>query len=815
MFNRILHFTILSCLLAGLFASQPPTPVRAAGIVVTTNADAIANDGFCSLREAILNATFDNQSGSTDCAAGSGADTISFAGNYTITLAGSQLPGVTSNINIMGNGSANTIIQAHASPNSANHRIFSVWTGASLTLHGVTLQHGHCNGSCDDIDVTDAESVGGAIGVTNGALSVHDSVITNNTSNGFGGGILVFGAGSVLTMTGTTISNNSSQYGGGLYSDNGTVTITNTSFSNNSASGDIVSSGGGIWKKWGTINLTDTNFAENSAVFGGGMYLSNLSATLNNLTLQANMATVGAGLAAYTSTGSLTNAVFDANTASNTGGGIYLSSGAFTINNVTFKNNAANQGAGMYNNQTSPELINVTFGNNTASSGGGGIYNFDSSPVIKNATFNENSSSSGGKAINNVNNSNPVVTNSILWGSSFSIINNSSSTPTISYSIVQGSGGSGAWASYLGTDGGNNLDTDPLLGPLADHGGFTQTMAPALGSPAVDWSADAGSCPSHDQRGVPRPQGWGCDMGAFERYFKVLSITRNDPSPTAASQVVFTVTFSQVAHDVDPSDFKLTTTGVTEAEVTNVSNLDDSNFEVTVDTGTGNGTIRLDLINDGSISNDWGQYLGIGITSGEFTSGETYEIQKSKTFASAGLQDGWILESSEKSNKGGKLNKGGSTINLGDDAAKKQYRAILSFDTSTLPADAVITKVTLRVKRQGVTGGGNPINTFKGLFVDIKKGSFGTTGLQLGDFKAKADQSYGTFKPALTNGWYAINLTGAINYINYDGVTQLRLRFKLDDNNNLKANFLKLYSGNAAVESRPQLVVEYYIPYIP
>jgi hypothetical protein len=57
--------------------------------------------------------------------------------------------------------------------------------------------------------------------------------------------------------------------------------------------------------------------------------------------------------------------------------------------------------------------------------------------------------------------------------------------------------------------------TGPLLGPLSDNGGPTPTMALLPGSPAID-AGDDTACPSTDQRGVPRPAGAACDIGAFE-----------------------------------------------------------------------------------------------------------------------------------------------------------------------------------------------------------------------------------------------------------------------------------------------------------
>jgi len=186
------------------------------------------------------------------------------------------------------------------------------------------------------------------------------------------------------------------------------------------------------------------------------------------------------------------------------------------------------------------------------------------------------------------------------------------------------------------------------------------------------------------------------------------------------------------------------------------------------------------------------------------------------TIKSTAAQDGWILESGEKTSKGGTINASATTLRLGDDAAKKQYRDTLSFTTQTLPDNAVITKVTLRLKKSAITGGGNPITMFGGLMVDIKKGSFGTAPLQLADFATAANKTLGPFKPTLTAGWYTINISLAKTFINKaasnGGLTQIRLRFKLDDNNNAVANYLSLFSGNAGAASRPQLIIEYYVP---
>jgi hypothetical protein len=102
----------------------------------------------------------------------------------------------------------------------------------------------------------------------------------------------------------------------------------------------------------------------------------------------------------------------------------------------------------------------------------------------------------------------------------------------------------------------------------------------------------------------------------------VVSSTRVDPDPTGLASVQFTVTFSEPVTGVDPGDFTLTTTGLTLASVTGFSGSDDT-YTVTVDTGFGDGTIRLDVLDDNSIVDGGGNPLD-----GAFTGGETYTVIK-------------------------------------------------------------------------------------------------------------------------------------------------------------------------------------------
>lgn len=183
--------------------------------------------------------------------------------------------------------------------------------------------------------------------------------------------------------------------------------------------------------------------------------------------------------------------------------------------------------------------------------------------------------------------------------------------------------------------------------------------------------------------------------------------------------------------------------------------------------------------------------------------------------SSTALQDGWVLESTESSGVGGSQSATTTTFYVGDDAANRQYRSILSFNTAGLPDNAIITGATFKIRRAGIAGT-NPFTTHGNILVDIRKGEFfNNAALQIQDFQAAANKIGGmilTNKPV--NYWYSAILA-AVNfpYINKTGITQFRLRFKLDDNNDKGADYLKFFSGNYGTASlRPQLIIKYYVP---
>ena len=217
--------------------------------------------------------------------------------------------------------------------------------------------------------------------------------------------------------------------------------------------------------------------------------------------------------------------------------------------------------------------------------------------------------------------------------------------------------------------------------------------------------------------------------------------------------------------------------------------------------------------------------LSISVTdSGGLSAGDSVSIEvqpaagpTTVTFTSIASQDGWVRESSENSSVGSWINSGSTTtsaLRIGDHKKDRQYLGIVSFDTSSLPAGATITAVTLRLKR-GTVIGTNPFNGgFGQAEVDVQSGAFsGSTSLQTSDFEAAATApGAGVLSNPSANGdWSeAVLDASGLAAINASGTTQLRFGFELGDNDDLGNDFVGFYSGDHSNSSNhPQLVVTY------
>src|SRR6266498_1181347 len=511
--HKFLHISMAALIIFALaFGASGVRVAHAASFIVTNTNDS----GPGSLRDAIDQAN-----------AAAGADTITFntagvfATTQSITLA-STLPNITdpARLTIDGSGADVTI-----SGNNAV-RVMDVQIGAALSLQNLTIANGY-----DDFF----------------------------SSGGSGGGIRNRGT---LNITNSTFSGNSASYGGGIYNGYGTLNITNSTFSGNSAD-----SGGGIYIAYGTVTVMDSTFDGDNAGYGGGGGINNEDTlTVNDSTFSDNSATNGAlpsGGGGIRNSGILTvmNSSFSGNTVigeelndkDGLGGGIW-NDGTLNVTGSTFDGNTAEGASGPY------------AGDGDRAGLGGAIYADAGTVSIANSTFTENQAKSGdntsscttcpfsdagGGAIYMASGSGHSIINSTLSGNLVTQGANTKITaPTHSGALFVGTGstvdlknsilanslapGGDCFSNsatvnqtsnlienqFNSSCGAPALTSDPLLDALADNGGPTKTVALQAGSPAIDAGDDV-TCTATpvnnlDQREVTRPQGAHCDIGAYE-----------------------------------------------------------------------------------------------------------------------------------------------------------------------------------------------------------------------------------------------------------------------------------------------------------
>ncbi len=212
------------------------------------------------------------------------------------------------------------------------------------------------------------------------------------------------------------------RYGGGMYNDNSSPTVSNCTFSGNWASPDGY--GGGMFNDNSSPIVSNCTFSNNSAAEqGGGMCnFYNSSPIVSNCTFSNNSAAKqgGGGMLNSGSSPTVSNCTFSGNSGAG-GGGMYNKSVCSPIvSNCTFSGNSAYSGGGMCNSASSPTVNNCTFSNNEGTSWGGGMFNYSSyppsSPIVSNCTFIDNTTGGSGGGMWTGSGSSPTVSGSYFCG---------------------------------------------------------------------------------------------------------------------------------------------------------------------------------------------------------------------------------------------------------------------------------------------------------------------------------------------------------------------------------------------------------------
>lgn len=444
-------------------------------------------------------------------------------------------------------GGINSTIQITGSTFDSNRA--TSWGGAIFTPDGSTL------------DVTDTEfSENTANNGNGGAIATQQSVVVTNShfdSNEAETGGAIFATADV--QIGSSLLEMNSAVLGGAVAAGGQVTVEDTSFAGNEAT----AAGGGAIQANGTIDVTDSRFEANTAALGGALWTPLADVEVAGSEFIENSAVGGPG-GAIRAAGSVT--ISDSNLAENSAS---VNGGAVAADDVEvfssqIVSNRSREAGGIHADSTvriedgslvadneasttdgggvvAGADVRVTFSTlagNSAARNGGAILSAGGLTILANATVTGNTADAGGGIWTDGSIEllyATVVGNEGADGANLHIGNPGGELDAFGSVVAATVGDNCALAAGVATDShGYNFsddatcgftaatDTenggDPGLGPLADNGGPTPTLLPAATSPLVDAIplADCDGTLEIDQRGVSRPQGSGCDVGAVE-----------------------------------------------------------------------------------------------------------------------------------------------------------------------------------------------------------------------------------------------------------------------------------------------------------
>jgi CSLREA domain-containing protein len=501
----------------GLRLETNSTNVTLNRVIVTNNRTAGSGGGI-HFATAGTTLTVNNSTISDNKALGGNGGGINSTVNHTLNINNSVLTGNAST----STSTLSTTGGAVTSGGSGGTSIISI-TGGTISNNSAT-------------NTSTGAGYGGAIFSRDTNLTVTGVTLSNNSTNGSGGAITCWlGAitGRTTTITGSTISNNTANTNpaeagsGGITFDNfsassiGTLNIVNSALFGNTA--PATGKGGAIfsWVEPGlagsnTVNVTNSVIRGNSAQIGGG---------INN-----ESAGIGAGDI------SLINSTVSDNTSAEDGGGIHnlcSSTGSANVNltNSTVSGNtvptATRDGGGIFNGGflASTNALNSTISGNSASNGGGIAHESTGSVDLNFVTvaFNSATTNAGGGLLQGLAGAGPInIKNTIVAkNTSFGICPDICGTITSQdYNHVEIVA---TPAVLLPLSANDVTGTDPLLGLLALNGigVTTKSHLPMPSSPVVNTipnGTNGCGTPSitTSQNGVPRPTALGCEKGAVE-----------------------------------------------------------------------------------------------------------------------------------------------------------------------------------------------------------------------------------------------------------------------------------------------------------
>lgn len=430
-------------------------------------------------------------------------------------------------------GSTLTVISSTITSNAASDG-GGIFNAGNLILQDTTV-----------VSNTSSTNLGGGGGIFNfntGTLTMMGGAIERNTNNdGNGGGLANFGGSATLQgvhiLTNTvSVDNNPERFGGGGIFNSSALTITDSTIQGNISNGTI---GAGISSSSGsTLTLTKTEILDNIATdnIGGGIAnYGTLRITGSTIERNRSAAAHGGGIAnlAGGATATLMDVTLLDNTAQGRGGGIAVLDGTINLMDTSLiLNTALESGGGIFLATTGNTLVNTTISGNVSDDGGalhivnGGMANIRHSTIVSNT-------SSISAAI-------------VLDGATLELANTIVAYHTTNFEPLNGGSiGSLGYNLEDGTSGllGNTGDSsgrDPLLAPLADNGGATPTHALLADSPAINQGdPNFVSPPNTDQRGegFARVFGGRIDIGAYELQQSTVPVPPDAPQCDQVSEI--------------------------------------------------------------------------------------------------------------------------------------------------------------------------------------------------------------------------------------------------------------------------------------